>query len=78
VLDSISLPVAATQIAGHQVPLSSFKLYSDGVDDVASDPYAYVDYNEATPLIKFRAIGGGYPLGCSAVLNISGSYEVPT
>ena len=77
VLDSIPLPVAATQIAGHQVPLSAFKLYSDGVDDVVSDPYAYVDYNEATPIIKLRA-GGSFPDGNSAVLNISGSYEVPT
>jgi hypothetical protein len=75
VLDSISLPVAATQIAGHQVPLSSFKMYSDGVDDVMSDPFAYVDFNEATPLIKFHSVGS-FPTGCSAVLNIAGSYEV--
>jgi hypothetical protein len=61
------------QIAGHQVPLSSFKLYSDGVDDVVSDPFAYVDYNAATPIIKLRA-GGSFPDGCSAVLNIAGSY----
>jgi hypothetical protein len=78
VLDSISLPVATSQIAGHQVPLSSFKLYSDGVDDVMSDPFAYIDFNAATPLIKFRASGGSFPDGCTAVLNISGSYEVPT
>ena len=79
VLDSISLPVAATQIAGHQVPLSAFKMYTDiGGDSTKSDPQAYIDYNEATPLIKFRAVGGGYPADCSAVLNISGSYEVPT
>jgi DNA-binding transcriptional regulator YbjK len=76
VLDSISLPVATSQIAGHQVPLSSFKLYSDGVDDVMSDPFAYVDFNAATPLIKFRASGGSFPDGCTAVLNIAGSYEV--
>jgi len=75
VLDSISLPVAATQIAGHQVPLTAFKMYTDGTgDSTLSDPQAYIDYNEATPLIKFRAVGGGYPADCSAVLNISGSY----
>jgi hypothetical protein len=73
VLDSISLPVAAAQIANLQVQLSSFKLYSDGVDDVMSDPFAYVDFNAATPLIKFHS-GGSFPTGCSAVLNIAGSY----
>jgi hypothetical protein len=78
VLDSITPPVATSQIAGHQVLLSSFKLYSDGVDDVMSDPFAYIDFNAATPLIKFRASGGSFPDGCTAVLNISGSYEVPT
>jgi hypothetical protein len=77
VLGSLDLPVAASQIVGHQVPLSSFKLYSDGVDDVVSDPFAYVDYNEATPVIKLRA-GGSFPDGNTAVLNIAGSYEVPT
>jgi len=77
VLDSISLPVAAAQIANLQVQLSSFKLYSDGVDDVMSDPFAYVDFNAATPLIKFHN-GGSFPDGCTAILNIAGSYEVPT
>ena len=65
------------QIAGHQVPLSAFKMYTDGGgDSELSDPQAYIDYNEATPLIKFRAVGGGYPADCTAVLNIAGSYEV--
>jgi hypothetical protein len=49
---------------------------SGGGDSDKSDPQAYIDYNEATPLIKFRAVGGGYPADCTAVLNIAGSYEV--
>lgn len=75
VLDSLALPVATSQIANLQVQLSSFKSYTDGVDTVMSDPFAYIDFNDATPLIKFHSVGS-FPTGCSAVLNISGSYEV--
>jgi len=75
VLTSLDLPIATSQIANLQVQLSSFKSYSDGVDTVMSDPFAYIDFNAATPLIKFHQIGS-FPDGCTAVLNISGSYEV--
>jgi hypothetical protein len=77
ILDSLTLPVTAAQVAGRQVPLTAFKMYTDGDgDSTLSDPFAYIDYAEATPVIKFRVSGGGYPADCSAILNISGSYEV--
>jgi len=75
VLDSLALPAATAQIANLEVQLSSFKSYTDGVDTVMSDPFAYIDFNAATPLIKFHSVGS-FPTGCSAVLNIAGSYEV--
>lgn len=40
--------------------------------DAATDIRYYTQI--AMPLIKFRAVGGGYPAGCTAVLNIAGSY----
>jgi hypothetical protein len=75
-LTSLDLPVATSQIAGHQTALSSFKVYTDSLGDPQmSNPFAYVDQNAATPLIKFRQLGS-FPDTCSAVLNVSGSYEV--
>ena len=75
ILESLTLPVAATQVANRQVQLTGYKMYSDGVDTVMSDPFAYIDFNAATPLIKFHSVGS-FPTGCSAILNIAGSYEV--
>jgi hypothetical protein len=76
ILPTMDLPVAVSQIAGHSITLTSMKLWTDGVDTEVSDPFAYVDYNDATPDIKFRISGGTLPAGCSAILNVSGSYEV--
>jgi hypothetical protein len=76
ILPTMDLPVAVSQIAGHSTPLTSMKLWTDGVDTDVSDPFGYVDYGDATPDIKFRVSGGTLPSGCSAILNIAGSYEV--
>jgi hypothetical protein len=75
ILESLTLPVAATQVANRQVQLTGYKMYSDGVDEVPSDPFAYVDFNAATPIIKFHTFGL-LPSGNSAIVNVSGSYEV--
>jgi len=40
-----------------------------------SDPFAYIDYTLATPVIKFNQFGT-LPSSCTVILNISGSYEV--
>ena len=77
IMPTLDLPVATAQIAGHSTPLTSMKLWvdGDGAFDV-SDPFAFINYNAATPGIEFRIPDGSLPLGCSAVLNIAGSYEV--
>jgi hypothetical protein len=71
----MSLPVAAPQTANYQIPLISFKKITSGGTSLMSDPFAYIDYTEATPTIKFNQFGT-LPTGYTAVLNISGSYEV--
>jgi hypothetical protein len=42
-----------------------------------SDPFAYIDFTEAIPVIKFSQFGT-LPYGYTAELRISGSYEVPS
>jgi len=46
-----------------------------GGNSIMSDPFAYIDYTAATPVIKFNQFGT-LPTGYTAVLNISGTYEV--
>jgi hypothetical protein len=41
----------------------------------AAGTFAYIDYTLATPVITFNQFGT-LPSGYTAVLNISGSYEV--
>jgi len=72
---TIALPVAAPQTATYYYALTAFKKISTGGNDIMSDPFAYIDYTLATPIIKFYQFGT-LPLGYSAVLNVSGSYEV--
>ena len=72
---TMALPVAAPQTANYQLPLIAFKKITSGGSSLMSDPFAYIDYTEATPLIKFNQFGT-LPSGYTAILNISGSYEV--
>ena len=72
---TMSLPVAAPQTANYQLPLIAFKKITTGGSSIMSDPFAYIDYTLATPTIKFNQFGT-LPTGYTAVLNISGSYEV--
>jgi hypothetical protein len=74
-LPTIALPVPAPQIANYQVPLTAFKKYVTGGSSSMSDPFAFIDFTLATPVIKFNQ-PGILPSGSTAVLNISGSYEV--
>ena len=74
---TMSLPVAAPQTANYQLPLIAFKKITTGGSSIMSDPFAYIDYTLATPVIKFNQFGT-LPAGYTGVLNISGSYEVPT
>ena len=76
---TMSLPVAAPQTANYQLPLIAFKKITTGGSSIMSDPFAYIDYTLATPVIKFHSFGtlGTPPTVYTAVLNISGSYEVP-
>jgi hypothetical protein len=74
---SIPLPVAASQIANYKFPLIGFKKITSGGTSLMSDPFAYVDFTEATPTIKFHQFGT-LPSGYTAELRISGSYEVTT
>lgn len=71
----MALPVVAPQIANYQLPLIAFKKITTGGTSLMSDPFAYIDYTEATPTIKFNQFGT-LPTGYTAVLNISGTYEV--
>jgi hypothetical protein len=75
VLESLDLPVPATQVANRYVPLSSFKSITLGGNTIPSDPKAYIDFTEATPKIKFRQFGT-LRTGYSGIVNVSGSYEV--
>ena len=72
---TMSLPVAAPQTANYQLPLIAFKKITTGGSSIMSDPFAYIDYTLATPVIKFNQFGT-LPAGYTGVLNISGSYEV--
>jgi hypothetical protein len=72
---TMALPVAAPQTANYQLPLVAFKKITTGGNSIMSDPFAYIDYTLATPVIKFNQFGT-LPAGYTAVLNISGSYEV--
>lgn len=72
---TMALPVAAAQTANYQIALTAFKKITLGGDSIMSDPFAFIDYTEATPIIKFNQFGT-LPSGYTAVLNISGSYEV--
>jgi hypothetical protein len=72
---TMALPVTAPQIANCQLPLIAFKKITFGGNSIMSDPFAYIDYTLATPVIKFNQFGT-LPSGYTAVLNISGSYEV--
>ena len=72
---TMSLPVAAPQTANYQLPLIAFKKITTGGSSIMSDPFAYIDYTLATPVITFNQFGT-LPSGYTAVLNISGSYEV--
>jgi len=72
---TMALPVAAPQTANYQFPLIAFKKITTGGSSIMSDPFAYIDYTLATPIIKFYQFGT-LPSGYTAVLNISGSYEV--
>lgn len=74
-LPTIPLPFAATQTANRHVPLTAFKSYTIGGVTTMSDPFAYIDFTEATPIIKFSQFGT-LPSGYTAELRISGSYEV--
>jgi hypothetical protein len=74
-LPTIALPVSAPQIANYQVPLTAFKKYVTGGSSSMSDPFAFIDFTLATPVIKFNQ-PGILPSGSTAVLNISGTYEV--
>jgi hypothetical protein len=71
----VALPVAAPQTANYQLPLIAFKKITTGGNSIMSDPFAYIDYTEVTPTIKFNQFGT-LPTGYTAVLNISGTYEV--
>lgn len=74
-LPTIPLPVAASQTANYHVPLTAVKQWT--IDEVTtrSDPFAYIDFTEETPVIKFGQ-AGSLPTGHTAELRISGSYEV--
>lgn len=72
---TMSLPVAAPQTANYQLPLIAFKKITTGGSSIMSDPFAYIDYTLATPVITFNQFGT-LPTGYTAVLNVSGSYEV--
>lgn len=72
---TMALPVAAAQTANYQIALTAFKKITTGGSSIMSDPFAYIDYTEATPVIKFNQFGT-LPSGYTAILNISGSYEV--
>ena len=75
VLQSLDLPVPATQTANRQCRLSSFKnIMTGGLNDM-SDPFAYIDYSLATPVIKFYKFGT-LRSGYTGIVNVSGSYEV--
>jgi len=74
-LPTIPLPFAATQTANRHVPLTAFKSYTIGGVTTMSDPFAYIDFTEATPVIKFSQ-AGHLPVGGTAELRILGSYEV--
>jgi hypothetical protein len=55
--------------------LTAFKSFTkEGVTNM-SDPHGYIDFTEATPVIKFSQ-AGSLPDGATAELRISGSYEV--
>lgn len=71
----MALPVAAPQTANYQLPLIAFKKITTGGSSIMSDPFGYIDYTGATPVMKFNQFGT-LPTGYTAVLNISGSYEV--
>jgi len=73
---SIPLPVAASQIANYKFPLIGFKKITSGGTSLMSDPFAYIDFTEAIPVIKFSQFGT-LPSGYTGELRISGSYEVP-
>jgi hypothetical protein len=72
---TITLPVSCNQTANYMRSLSAFKNISVGGNNIMSDPFAYADYTAATPIIKFNQFGT-LPSGYTAVLDISGSYEV--
>ena len=72
---TMALPVVAPQIANFQLPLISFKKITTGGNSIMSDPFAYIDYTLATPVIKFNQFGT-LPSSYTGILNISGSYEV--
>lgn len=71
----VALPVVAPQIANLYHPLIAFKKITSGGSSLMSDPFAYIDYTESTPIIKFSQFGT-LPSGYTAELRISGSYEV--
>jgi hypothetical protein len=74
---SIPLPVATSQIANFKLSIIGFKKITSGGTSLISDPFAYIDFTEATPVVKFHQFGT-LPSGYTAELNISGSYEVAT
>jgi hypothetical protein len=68
---TISLPSVAPQIANYKLYLQGYK----NLSGIRSNPYPYIDYNIATPLVKFDAFGT-LPNTKTAELNINGQYEV--
>jgi hypothetical protein len=75
---TFSLPVSANQIANFKQRLASEKRFTTGGgSSQPSDPFAYVDFTQATPLINFDQFGI-LPVGDSGLLSFNGSYEVNT
>jgi hypothetical protein len=69
---TISLPVATSQIVNYKIYPRGYKIIAGSI---RSDPYPYIDYNEAVPLIKFDAFGTLQNTK-TAELNINGQYKV--
>lgn len=71
----MDLPVACAQVAGYRLALTGLKSWTQGGQTYPSDPFAFVDYTAATPVIKFHQFGT-LPAGAPALVDVSGSYEV--
>ena len=74
---TVTLPVAANQIANFKQYLTGTKSITSGGNTLQSDPFAFVNLTLATPDIQFDQFGT-LPAGYTGFLAFNGSYEVNT